>query len=124
MWPAPMSKGLAVFVDASTEMSSPVVSKLKSGEIELGPLEEKSETIGAGDLLKAVLLGTMLTAATGLVSGWTKTSAAALALLATNSASSLLTGPSVEKHKRTSPESEIFIQFLVLHILDISNMKL
>lgn len=29
----------------------------KSGEIELGPLEEKSATIGAGDFLRTVLLG-------------------------------------------------------------------
>lgn len=35
-----------------------------SGEIELGPLDEKSETTGAGEILKAVSLGKICTLVT------------------------------------------------------------
>lgn len=68
--------------------------------------------------------GIMLTAATGLVNGTTKMRAAALALLAaTNSASSLITGPSVEKHKSILPAAEVFNQFLVLQTLARTKME-
>lgn len=59
----------------------------------------------------------MLTEAVGLVIGWTKINAAALALCAMYSASKLLTGPSVEKHRSIIPDAEMFFHFLLSHIL-------